>query len=134
MTIKPLVFETTTDGCFVCTSHKVNQDGYFRKNWGGKLEMFHRVMWQHHHGEIPEGYEIDHLCRNRACCNIKHLQILPRTEHLTHHNKNRYLPRKLEAKKYWEENTPTGTALAAQFGVSFSIGCGWIREWKAETH
>ncbi|WEM05518.1 HNH endonuclease [Ralstonia phage BOESR1] len=52
--------------------------------------MFHRAMWEHHNGPIPEGYEINHLCNNRGCCTLEHLECITREEHLIKTNKARY--------------------------------------------
>ena len=130
-----MVFETTPSGCFVPTSHRTNQDGYFRKTWGlgdSRLiaEMFHRFIWRAHHGDIPAGHEIDHKCKTRACCNVKHLQCIPREEHLRETNETRYAPRKALAMEHWLSTRCTGTRLAELFEVSFIASCGWIREWK----
>lgn len=83
-------------GCVVPVSHKLNQDGYFRKTWavetGKKVtEMFHRFVYRAVHGlsAIPEGYEID-LCRNRACQNPEHLRLLDRPTHLDITNRVRW--------------------------------------------
>ena len=92
--------------------------------------MFHRLVWEKTYGKIPDGYEIDHICKNRACCNIKHLQMLAGKIHTIKGNKERYSHRKEEAKKYWLQTKCTGAFLASQFGVSFSAACRWIREWK----
>ena len=132
---RPLVLGKTDTGCIVPLSHKLNQDGYFRytirklKGRGARI-MYHRYVWEQANGEIPEGYEVDHICRNRACCNLEHLQLLEGTEHTIKTNKERYSGRKEEAKKYWMQHNCTGTFLASMFNVSFSIGCKWIRGWK----
>jgi len=128
---KPLKLELTKEGCVIPTSHCLNADGYFRKKvplLG--LIMFHRAVWIRTYGEIPEGYEVDHLCKNRACCNIKHLRILEGTEHAIITNKERYSNRKAQAYSYWLETKCTGTALGQHFNVTFSAACRWVREWK----
>jgi hypothetical protein len=38
--------------------------------------MVHRYCWELEVGPIPDGMEIDHQCRNRACCNIDHLRVV----------------------------------------------------------
>lgn len=40
----------------------------------GKTTGAHRVSYELHVGPIPDGMYIDHLCRNRACCNPEHLE------------------------------------------------------------
>ena len=102
-----------------------------RKSKGrGTLVMFHRLVWEKSRGTIPDGHEIDHICKNRACCNIKHLQMLEGTIHAIKSNQDRYAERYVKAKEYWCSNRCTGTDLASLFGVSFSTGCRWVREWK----
>lgn len=33
-------------------------------------------------GEVPDGFELDHLCRNRRCCNPVHLEVVTHLENM----------------------------------------------------
>ncbi len=135
-------FKTLESGCIIPINRKLNYDGYYRvpsptkilKNGKKARVMYHRLLWEQKHGSIPSEYSLHHTCHNRACCNLDHLILLPKTEHAKLHNSERYGDRKREAKEYWLQHKCTGTYLASLFGVSFGIGCRWIREWKQEEH
>lgn len=40
----------------------------------------HRVAWALARGPIPEGMTIDHLCWNKACINVAHMEVVTRGE------------------------------------------------------
>lgn len=42
----------------------------------------HRVSYELNVGPIPEGKELDHLCRNRGCCNYAHVEPVTRAVNL----------------------------------------------------
>lgn len=49
---------------------------------GGRTLRTHRVTYEHFVAPIQPGLDIDHLCRNRACCNPEHLEPVDRSTNL----------------------------------------------------
>lgn len=47
-----------------------------------RSRLAHRYTYSLFLGPIPEGLHVDHLCRNRACCNPCHLEAV--TNHVNH--------------------------------------------------
>lgn len=129
MAKKELIFKKTETGCIIPISHTLNQDGYFRKHINGKGVMYHRHRWARKYGEIPEGFEIDHKCKNRACCNTRHLQMLSNHEHTVKDNRGRYEHKREEARAILEESPyMASTDIGKLIGVSFSAVTKWRRD------
>ena len=70
--------------CWEWTGYK-NHDGYGQINFNGKL-LTHRFIYEYLHGPIPDGLQIDHLCRNPACANPKHLEAVSHQENVLRGN------------------------------------------------
>lgn len=47
----------------------------------GHMRLAHRISYELWVGPIPEGWEIDHLCKNKACIEPTHLEAVSREEH-----------------------------------------------------
>jgi hypothetical protein len=48
--------------------------GYGRFHLSGTPVAAHRFAYEQVKGPVPAGLQLDHLCRNRACCNPAHLE------------------------------------------------------------
>lgn len=63
------------DECWPWLAGK-KSDGY-GVFWDGAAQVgAHRISYEAHHGAIPDGLVIDHLCRNPACVNPFHLEAV----------------------------------------------------------
>lgn len=62
-------------GCWLWLgSLRDSKDGYGGASWGGKAWRTHKLVYVLLKGEIQEGLQLDHRCRNRICCNPDHLE------------------------------------------------------------
>jgi hypothetical protein len=67
---------TAPNGCWQWTGHR-NKGGYGLmrgRDWRDVHQRAHRLTYELLVGPIPEGLELDHLCRNRGCVNPAHLE------------------------------------------------------------
>lgn len=69
------------DGCWNWTG-PMTWNGYGITRFKGKNTTAHRAFWRFMRGEIPDGMDLDHLCRNRLCVNTDHLEQVTRSENL----------------------------------------------------
>lgn len=58
----------------------VGSHGYGQTFDGITVRLAHRVAWTLTYGPIPDGLTIDHLCRNRQCCNPGHMRLMTNVE------------------------------------------------------
>lgn len=72
-------FHQYTEGCWPWEG--ATSDGGYGLFWNGsKVVSAHRFAWEIKHGKIPEGLEIDHMCRVRHCVREAHLRLVTSAE------------------------------------------------------
>jgi hypothetical protein len=73
--------EVTASGCIEWHGHR-NLQGYGSICWDSTDWPVHRAMWTAVRGPIPtdDDWTIDHLCRNKSCVNVEHLEVVTRWE------------------------------------------------------
>jgi hypothetical protein len=72
--------------CHVWTGTQ-DRDGYGIFRWEGNWKRVHRIVWELTCGPIPvdekgAALDLDHLCRNRLCSKIDHLEPVTRGENV----------------------------------------------------
>ncbi|NUP33639.1 MAG: HNH endonuclease [Streptomycetaceae bacterium] len=65
----------TDEGCWLYTG-RLLPNGYGVVSESRKTVYVHRLTFGYFKADIPDGLVIDHLCRNRACCNPEHLDAV----------------------------------------------------------
>ena len=112
-----------TSGCWLWTG-SVSLWGYGQFAVGRRTASAHRVAWEIFRGLIPDGYEVDHLCRTKICVNPDHL------EPVTHAENIRRGGQLLKATAYWTSKThcPQGHAYSER--NLYVTRTGW-RQCKA---
>lgn len=79
------IYPEPNSGCWIWAGAH-DKKGYgnarFPVNGVNKVQNVHRIVYVIEKGEIPKGYDLDHLCRNPACVNPDHLEVVNRSENV----------------------------------------------------
>jgi hypothetical protein len=63
-------------------SERTTGKGYGSFMVAGRRILTHRFAYELVFGPVPPGYELDHLCRVRSCCNPLHLEAVRHAENM----------------------------------------------------
>lgn len=72
---KKIEWKEDENGCYICTSHARDKDGYPRIRDRYKNVGVHRYIYGECFGEIPKGLVVRHKCDNPKCINPEHLEL-----------------------------------------------------------
>ena len=73
--------EKDPGGCWNWTASKY-RNGYGSFWDGTRGVKAHRFSWEQINGVVHEGFELDHLCRNKECVNPQHLEAVTHRENI----------------------------------------------------
>lgn len=98
--IEDIGFETP---CLTWTGSKTTA-GYGNVRIAGTNHYVHRLVYEAHHGPIPKRIDgdravLDHRCRNRACANIDHLELVTNRENILRGDIKRAAPKVIGPRK-----------------------------------
>lgn len=71
----PVGYVIQENGCWDWTG-ATKGNGYGSFVYNGRPRCAHRYLYEQHKGPIPEGFQLDHLCRNPLCVNPEHLEAV----------------------------------------------------------
>jgi hypothetical protein len=85
---------------------------------GGKTRYYaHRWSYEAVNGPIPDGMQIDHRCRIRACVNPRHLRVVTQSQNAENHS------------------GPTKANSSGHRGVYFETGTQrWVAQLRCQHH
>ncbi len=105
-----------TSECWIWRG-KPSSKGYGKVTFAGKIQYAHRAMYEQEVGPIPEGLQIDHLCRIPLCVNPGHMEPVTHATNLRRGNGTKITRAQALAIR---RDTRVHRVIAADYGLSRS--------------
>jgi hypothetical protein len=89
------IYQEPTSGCWIWMG-SIGPHGYARKRHpkpnptGNVYGNFHKRLYEITVGPVPDGLELDHVCRVRSCVNPNHLEPVTHAENMRRGERNQY--------------------------------------------
>lgn len=103
--------EISSDGCLLWTGALTgwgySNVGYLDEDGQRRNQSAHRALYEAFVGSVPEGHELDHVCRVRRCVNPGHLEAVTHAENVLRGARGRLVTVCARGHAYTPENTIT---------------------------
>jgi hypothetical protein len=107
--------------CWIWQRSQVGNTGYGKLDHEGKTYRAHRFYYQQEHGPIPDGLELDHLCRQTACVNPDHLDAVSQKVNIRRKSNTKLTMKAAKAMRLaYQNGNVTQKELAICYGVTES--------------
>jgi hypothetical protein len=63
----------------------ITAQGYMAHTVDRKQKLEHRMVWEEHHGTIPDGMHVHHINGDKLDNRIENLEMLPNGDHVSRH-------------------------------------------------
>lgn len=78
----------------------------------------HRHFFEQKYGLLPEGYQVDHLCRNRACVNPEHMEAVTNSQNSQRGSNAKLTPEDVQTIRKMAGKGILQRPIASQFGIA----------------
>lgn len=114
---RPAYVVDDATGCWLWQG-AINNRGYGLAWDGEKMTTAHRMMYRRHRGEVSQGFQLDHKCRNRKCCNPEHLEAVAPSVNSSRGNKAKLTDRDVLMIRYLHAEGDSTRSIAARYGIT----------------
>ena len=114
---------------------QIDRDGYGRVWNPGGSRLAHRARFEAAGGVVPEGHELDHLCRVRSCINPEHMEPVRHAQNVHRGHRAKLTWEAVDAIRAAAASGISHTVIAVQHSISTANVTMIVRgtTWREET-
>lgn len=103
--------------CYLWKRYTDKHTGYGQLTRMDKTRNAHVWVWEMANGKVPEGLQLDHICRNRACVRPDHLEAVTPRLNVNRGNKTKVTYAQIEEMRALRAQGLSRMRVGAKYGV-----------------
>lgn len=104
--------------CWIWQRYITPSTGYGLAWDGERKTTAHKLMYERHVGPVPEGLQLDHLCRVRECCRPEHLEPVTNAVNVRRSRRAKLTEDTVREIRSAAERGVSYATIASRFGIS----------------